>query len=89
MDDMLLWRRRQRWSMVVFLLALPQVVFICFFVVRLIQTRNVTDPGLGFALAMVIFIFGPILLFMFVVTLVCWSVKRQYDKEWRKCGHTA
>lgn len=87
-DDTLLWRRRQRWSIVVFLLALPQVVFIYLFVVSLIQTRNVIHPGQGFALAMVISIVGPIFLFMFIVTLMCWAVKRQYDKEWRKRGYS-
>jgi len=29
-DDGLLLRRRRRWSIAVFILALPQVMFICF-----------------------------------------------------------
>jgi hypothetical protein len=64
-------------------------MFICLFVVRVIQTHAMTDPGAGFAMAMTIIIFGPILLLMSIVTLMFWFKKRQYDKEWRKRGHTA
>jgi hypothetical protein len=89
-DDRLLWQRRQRWSSSFDLLILPHAVFICLFVVRLIHLYR--HDRIGFELAVSLGIIDlPLLLilltFTVALTLRCWIMKRQYDREWRNRGH--
>jgi hypothetical protein len=89
-DDRLLWQRRQRWSSSFVLLIFLQAVFICLFVVRLIHLYRYDAIGFEIAVSFGLIYFPLLLiLLMFTValTLRCWIMKRQYDREWRNRGH--
>jgi len=90
-DDRLLWQRRQRWSSFFDLLIFLYAVFICLFVVRLIHLYH--DDKMGFELlASLGILYFPLLLVLLIftgaLTVGCWTMKRQYDREWRNRGHT-
>lgn len=86
-DDMLLWRCRQRWSAVAFILALLQAVLICLVGVRLVQLYYTDEIGFAVVVGFGMPYFIPLLMFMGALTLGCWIIKDHYDKKWRNRGH--
>lgn len=89
-DDRLLWQRRQRWSSLFDLLIFLHAVFICFFVVLLIHLYR--NDAIGFVLLLSLgLIYFPLplipLMLTVALTLRCWIIKRQYDREWKNRGH--